>query len=59
MKLIDYIDEINATNIVLAAVVLVLWVIIRRWISKKLEPFLKRKDWLIPGKEKKLKTLLK
>ena len=59
MKLIDYIDEINATNIVLAAVVLVLWIFIRRWISKKLEPFLKRKDWLIPGKEKKLKTLLK
>lgn len=59
MKLIDYIDEINETNYILVAIVLVCWIVIRRWLNRKLEPFLKRKDWLLPAKEKKLKTLLK
>ncbi|MAP01632.1 MAG: hypothetical protein CMD01_02290 [Flavobacteriales bacterium] len=59
MKLFDYIDEINATNIILVCVVVVIWLLIRRLINRKLEPFLKRKDWLLPGKGKKIKTLLK
>ena len=46
MKLIDYINEINETNYILVAIVLVCWVVIRRWLNRKLEPFLKRKDWL-------------
>ncbi|MBG15129.1 MAG: hypothetical protein CL853_02125 [Crocinitomicaceae bacterium] len=59
MKLFDYIDEINATNIILVCFVVVIWLLIRRLINRKLEPFLKRKDWLLPGKGKKIKTLLK
>ena len=56
MKLIDYIGEINEINYILVAIVLVCWVVIRRWLNRKLEPFLKRKDWLLPAKEKKIKN---
>ena len=59
MKLFDYIDEINATNIILVSIVVLFWLFLRRLINRKLEPFLKRKDWLLPGKGKKIKTLLK
>ena len=58
MKLFDYIDEINATNIILVSIVVLFWLFLRRLINRKLEPFLKRKDWLLPGKGKKIKTLL-
>ena len=59
MKFFDYIDEINATNIILVSIVILFWLFLRRLINRKLEAFLKRKDWLLPGKGKKIKTLLK
>ena len=46
-------------NLILVCCVIFIWFLISRWTNKKLEGFLRRKDWFIMGKEKKLKSLLK
>ena len=50
---------IHLLNLSLIGVVFLLWLITNRWVNKNLEKFLKNRGWLVEGREKNIKKLIK
>lgn len=46
-------------NFSVLGVIIIFWLLTNRWINKNLERFLKQKGWLVSGREKNIKKLLK
>jgi small-conductance mechanosensitive channel len=46
-------------NFSLLGIIIIFWLLTNRWINKNLERFLKQKGWLVSGREKNIKKLLK
>ncbi len=59
MNFLDYFDYDHILNISLIGVVILFWLIANNWINKKLNAFLKKRDWLVSGRENNLKALAK
>ena len=58
-------DIINTDNLIyllnfsLLGIIILVWIILNRWINKNLESFLKQRGWLVAGREKSIKKLIK
>jgi small-conductance mechanosensitive channel len=59
MSFIDYFSLEHILNLSLFGVVILFWLILNNWINKNLERFLKQKGWLVEGREKNIKKLIK
>ena len=59
MAFIDYFSLEHLLNLSLFGVVILVWLILNNWINKNLERFLKQKGWLVEGREKNIKKLIK
>jgi small-conductance mechanosensitive channel len=46
-------------NFSVLGLIIIFWLLTNRWINKNLEVFLKQKGWLVSGREKNIKKLLK
>ena len=46
-------------NFSILGLIIIFWLLTNRWINKNLERFLKQKGWLVSGREKNIKKLLK
>ena len=56
---IEFSKIIYLLNISLLGVVILFWLITNRWINKNLERFLKKRGWLVTGREENIKKLVK
>ena len=59
MAFINYFSLEHLLNLTLFGVVFLMWLILNRWINKNLEGYLKQKGWLVAGREKNIKKLIK
>ena len=59
MTFINYISLEHLLNLTLLGLIFIVWLIINSWINKSLEGFLKQKEWLVEGREKNIKKLIK
>ena len=59
MAFINYFSLEHFLNLTLFGIVFLVWLILNRWINKNLEEFLKQKGWLVEGREKNIKKLIK
>ena len=59
MAFIDYFSLEHLLNLSLFGVVVLFWLILNNWINKNLERYLKQKGWLVEGREKNIKKLIK
>ena len=59
MAFINYFSLEHLLNLTLFGVVFLVWLILNRWINKSLEGYLKQKGWLVAGREKNIKKLIK
>ena len=59
MDFLEIFNYENIANISLIGIVILFWLIVNNWINKNLNDFLKKRDWLISGREKNLKQLAK
>ena len=59
MAFIDYFSLEHLLNLSLFGVVILVWLVLNNWINKNLERFLKQKGWLVEGREKNIKKLIK
>tara|TARA_B110000305_G_scaffold135849_1_gene151622 strand:+ start:76 stop:1197 length:1122 start_codon:yes stop_codon:yes gene_type:complete len=59
MAFTDYFSLEHFLNLSLFGIVILIWLILNNWINKKLERFLKQKGWLVEGREKNIKKLIK
>jgi len=59
MSFIDYFSLEHILNLSLFGLVILFWLILNNWINKNLERFLKQKGWLVEGREKNIKKLIK
>ena len=59
MAFINYFSPEHLLNLTLFGVVFLVWLILNRWINKNLEGYLKQKGWLVAGREKNIKKLIK
>ena len=58
MDLIEYLQQ-HLLNLSLFGVVILVWLIVNNWINKNLERVLKQKGWIVKGRLKNIKKLLK
>ena len=59
MSFFEYFSFVHLLNLSLLGVVFLLWLITNRWVNKNLEKFLKSRGWLVEGREKNIKKLIK
>ena len=58
MDFIEYLQQ-HLLNLSLFGVVVLVWLIVNNWINKNLERVLKQKGWIVEGRLKNIKKLLK
>ena len=58
MDFIEYLQQ-HLLNLSLFGVVVLVWLILNNWINKNLERVLKQKGWIVEGRLKNIKKLLK
>ena len=59
LEILNSVSIIYLLNFSLLGVIILFWLITNRWINKNLESFLKLKGWLVSGREKNIKKLIK
>ena len=59
LEILNSVSVIYLLNFSLLGVIILFWLITNRWINKNLESFLKLKGWLVSGREKNIKKLIK
>ena len=59
MTFINYFSLEHLLNLTLFGIVFLFWLLLNRWINKNLESYLKQKGWLVKGREKNIKKLIK
>ncbi len=59
LQIIESKSMIYLLNFSVLGVIIIFWLLTNRWINRNLEGFLKQKGWLVSGRERNIKKLLK
>ena len=59
LQIFESTSIIYLLNFSILGLIIIFWLLTNRWINKNLERFLKQKGWLVTGREKNIKNLLK
>ena len=59
LQIFESTSIIYLLNFSILGLIIIFWLVTNRWINKNLERFLKQKGWLVTGREKNIKNLLK